>query len=72
MAVSRADIQSGLDAELVAGIRLEMTQLFNGMFTGRRDAAEAMATFERGVADWRQTHAVASASISKLIPENAP
>lgn len=69
MPIASADLQSAIDAAMAERVKAEFGQLFNGMFTGRKDKPEAIATFKRGVGDFIEAHAEASKVIIELFPE---
>lgn len=66
MPMTRADLQSALNAAMAERVKLEFGELFNGMFTGQKNHAAAIKRFRDGLLDHLEAHAEASAVINKI------
>lgn len=72
MPVTRADMQRAIDDALAERVGAEFYQLFNGMFIGQGKKDAAIATFKKGVGDFLEAYAAATAVINEIIPDKQP
>lgn len=70
MAASKSAALAAIDDALADGLKSEFRQLFDRAFAaGQRKPA--IETFERGVRDQLEAHAIACASIEKIFSETS-